>query len=318
MLIAEIHVDPGRRRKLNPEKVQALAASIAEIGLLNPITVTPDHKLVAGYHRLDAFRSLGRAEIPHIEVPLNALEAELAEIDENLVRNNLTDLQEGELLERREEILAARGQRAPAHRPEKGDTVSPLKTTAQIASEAGISERGAQRRKQAARDIVPEAKDLIRETPVADCITQLVDLSKKEPDKQVAIAEKIASGQADDVRSAEEQILEAEFMENAFARVEAAMDAPQTDTPLRQILTSEQRRDADAVLRGIAEEEERLPAATLASGMFGAIRALGTAPLSAQDFVSCLRGSIPRMLQDARSFLPAALTLLREIEREVR
>lgn len=74
--------------------VKELAASIEEVGLLNPITVRMDgpcnYRLVAGYHRLEACKAIGWLEIDATIVDLNDLEAELAEIDENLVRQDLT------------------------------------------------------------------------------------------------------------------------------------------------------------------------------------------------------------------------------------
>jgi hypothetical protein len=80
-----------------------------------------------------------------------------SEIDENLIRHNLTALEEGEQLIERDELLAARGERSqvgqgrPSNDAKNGETVSPLKTTAGIAAQAGLSERTAQHRKQAAR-----------------------------------------------------------------------------------------------------------------------------------------------------------------------
>ena len=51
-------------------------------------------------------------------------------------------LEQGEHLRRRDEILTELGVRAPDHRPNKGDKLSPLpKTTAAIAAEVGLSER---------------------------------------------------------------------------------------------------------------------------------------------------------------------------------
>ena len=51
--ISEIKVNPGRRNAA-PADVRELADSIAEIGLLNPITVDRGHTLIAGLHRLEA------------------------------------------------------------------------------------------------------------------------------------------------------------------------------------------------------------------------------------------------------------------------
>lgn len=51
--ISEIRVGQ-RKRKLDPERVAQLAESIGEVGLLNPITISPDKCLRAGWHRLEA------------------------------------------------------------------------------------------------------------------------------------------------------------------------------------------------------------------------------------------------------------------------
>ena len=56
-------VQVGKRRRPSRD-VSALAESIAQVGLLQPIVVTPSDRLVAGYHRLEACKALGWAEIP--------------------------------------------------------------------------------------------------------------------------------------------------------------------------------------------------------------------------------------------------------------
>lgn len=66
--ISEIKVPTGRR-EVKAEDVADLADSIKQVGLLNPITITPDHTLIAGNHRLEAAKQL-------------ALDAELASLQE--------------------------------------------------------------------------------------------------------------------------------------------------------------------------------------------------------------------------------------------
>ena len=109
-----------RQRAYREDEIANLAGSIREVGLLNPITVVrinDGYRLVTGRHRLEAFRVLGRAEIPAFVHELDGLDAELAEIDENLARTELTVLERGEHLLRRSEILKAKGTRARAGRP---------------------------------------------------------------------------------------------------------------------------------------------------------------------------------------------------------
>ena len=89
--INEIKVNPGRREAA-PEDVQRLSESVAEVGMMNPITVTADHTLIAGLHRLEAAKQLGWTEIECSISDMDALHTELAEIDENVIRTGLSDL----------------------------------------------------------------------------------------------------------------------------------------------------------------------------------------------------------------------------------
>lgn len=105
----------GSRPSL-PETVNALAESMRESGLINPITVRPapvfdgtimvqGHRVVAGNHRVAAARALGWEEIDAFVVPNDdQLSAELIEIDENLVRAELTPAQRASAIKRRKEI----------------------------------------------------------------------------------------------------------------------------------------------------------------------------------------------------------------------
>ena len=101
--ISEIKINPGRREVLS-KRVSELAKSIAEVGLLNPITLNRDNTLIAGLHRLEAAKLLGWAEVDCTVSSLEGLQAELAEIDENFVRTDLSTIEYGDLLLRRKEI----------------------------------------------------------------------------------------------------------------------------------------------------------------------------------------------------------------------
>jgi N6-adenosine-specific RNA methylase IME4 len=93
--VADIRVRRNRMRRLRPDVVDGLAESIAERGLLQAIVVQPVNEatfsLVVGHHRLEAVKKLGhdtiRAAVRH---GLDKDEALLAEIDENLVRADLS------------------------------------------------------------------------------------------------------------------------------------------------------------------------------------------------------------------------------------
>ena len=84
--IADIEIGSRFRKEIGD--LTELMASIEEIGLLHPIVLTADHKLIAGARRLEAMRRLGWTNTPvsivsHIE---QATELLVAERDENTCR----------------------------------------------------------------------------------------------------------------------------------------------------------------------------------------------------------------------------------------
>lgn len=105
-------------RPLITADVDRLAASIKDVGLIQPITVRSivtingvaeqGFQIVAGHHRVAAARALGWAEIDAIVVEAAGhLDAELIEIDENLCRSELTVAQRSHYTKRRKEIWEA-------------------------------------------------------------------------------------------------------------------------------------------------------------------------------------------------------------------
>ena len=101
--ISKITVGPDRP-PADPEHVRKLADSIGTVGILSSITVSEDFRLIAGLHRLEAAKSLGWTEIECMIQPLHGLEAELAELDEDVVRKDISGVIFGEKLLRRKEV----------------------------------------------------------------------------------------------------------------------------------------------------------------------------------------------------------------------
>ena len=103
---------PEGRRKVSEERVKELAGSIEEIGLLQPIILVDEAvdkaRLVAGLHRLNAFKMLERERIPAVRRNIGDLDVELAEIDENLIREDLSPSERASLTARRKQIYLAR------------------------------------------------------------------------------------------------------------------------------------------------------------------------------------------------------------------
>ncbi|MDQ8043861.1 MAG: ParB/RepB/Spo0J family partition protein [Patulibacter sp.] len=90
MPVTDIYELDRHRRDLGD--IDGLVASIADVGLLQPLVVAPDGRLIAGGRRLAAIRSLGWNEVAvNVADSLTDAAALLrAERDENVVRKSFT------------------------------------------------------------------------------------------------------------------------------------------------------------------------------------------------------------------------------------
>jgi len=99
----------GKRIRNDVGDIADLMESISKFGLLNPITITEEKELIAGYRRLEACRALGHQEIECriIQSPTK-IDRLLMEADENLARKDLS-FSEVEAYMEEKRYLTARG-----------------------------------------------------------------------------------------------------------------------------------------------------------------------------------------------------------------
>jgi ParB family chromosome partitioning protein len=188
-----------RLRATNQENVADIAASIREIGLINPILIDSEINLIAGYHRLLAFKFLGLKEIPAIISSQQALKSQLQEIDENLKRAELTSIEKSVHIQQREDILRQLDQMAV-----KGDnrfSSTNKSTQKQRASEIGMSRRNYQYHKEL-ENLHPEVKELLNDTAYANRLTDLVILARENDDIQLKVAKSLITGKSYSIKRA--------------------------------------------------------------------------------------------------------------------
>jgi ParB family transcriptional regulator, chromosome partitioning protein len=107
MSIESIVVKEAMRIRQDLGNLASLENSIRKVGLLNPVVIDEDNRLIAGYRRLAACRNLGWKEIESNVIQFDGDELKMldAEVDENLFRKDFTR-EEIELIEtRRQEII---------------------------------------------------------------------------------------------------------------------------------------------------------------------------------------------------------------------
>ncbi len=111
--VSEIVV--GKRARVGYGNLDSLERSIGTLGVMQPIGITPDKKLIFGGRRLQACKNIGLETIPARVFDLGADDLAMAlkmERDENDQREDLTPSEKVALGERIEEALGnRRGQR---------------------------------------------------------------------------------------------------------------------------------------------------------------------------------------------------------------
>jgi hypothetical protein len=130
-------------------------------------------------------------------LPISGLRADLAEIAENLIRNELTPLERGEQLARRKEIHEAiypetastRIRGGPGRGREKTNADSALVSIAEdTAAKTGTSIRSVQSDVQIAKNIAEPVKEMIRGAPAAEDKSALLRIAQEPPSEQPSAA----------------------------------------------------------------------------------------------------------------------------------
>ena len=179
-----------RLRTPKEEKIRELAESIKTIGILNPITIDNRNFLIAGFHRLSAYKLLGYETIPAIIKDYSRVYAELGEIDENLFVSSLSHIERAEHMVRREELLEQLGVRMKnGYNQVKEGMVS----TSDLAEQIGLSNRVYRLKRQPSK-IVEDVRDELRDTKWAEVLMDMVKLSQQSPEVQRKISQLLISG----------------------------------------------------------------------------------------------------------------------------
>lgn len=130
--ITSVLVERSERQRKELREVPELAESIHRLGLIHPIVIDDDMKLVAGERRLEACKSLGWTSISaQYSRDLDPLYLQALELEENVKRSNLTW---------QEEVLAVKQYEALRAQQEGGPV-----TAAKIGEELGFSDRNIKR-----------------------------------------------------------------------------------------------------------------------------------------------------------------------------
>lgn len=184
-----------RLRDLDEDLAHVISGSIAEYGLMNPITVrsTPRAKagsytLIAGLHRLKAVELLARPLIDCFVLKADQADAQLLEIAENLHRNELSVIDRAVAVLKYRELWEERNGRICAGRPQtskSGHNVPISRSFSDhTAKRLGLHPKTIKRLSQIALNLQADLRAAVKGTEIADNQSALLKLSRLDPVKQ--------------------------------------------------------------------------------------------------------------------------------------
>gem|GEM_PF-2627369 len=173
-------VVPEGRRPLDRASVNRLAVNIDEVGLLHPVVLTKDFRLVAGRKRLAACKDLGWEAVPAtILAADDELVLKLAEHSENLFGTNLSKLGRIEATAGYVHTLEALGEKQKSgRRKNHAESARFPETMDEIAEDLGMAKRTVQEYVRISDRLCPEVKELVRAGKLTDGVTVLLELAK--------------------------------------------------------------------------------------------------------------------------------------------
>ncbi len=183
---------------LDNEFLPSLIESVRQLGLLSPIGVSPEHRLLYGAHRLAAARHVGLSQLPAvvIETALDHLDYLRIERDENLIRRRVPVTEEVALYRQILKIEESAARRRIEDAASVGGQVKAGSAPAKV-SQGQAPRRAKSEASKAATGVVGRHKTLEKAAEIVDLAA---DTATPEPVRQVvadALAEMDETGKVD-------------------------------------------------------------------------------------------------------------------------
>lgn len=187
-------VIPNRIRPVDEDHAKIIAASIADHGLINPITIrsTPNAKdgkytLVAGAHRLRACVLNDAETIDAVIVKADQTAATILEVSENLFRNELSVIDRAAFVQTLRDLYEQEHGEIKSGRPDNRVKFTLLMEggfSKYVADRLGLSVEAIKLLNRISQKLSPALRDELRHTPIADNQSQLLKLAKMEQTEQ--------------------------------------------------------------------------------------------------------------------------------------
>lgn len=205
----QIEVSSDRAKDFDPAWAEALAAIIAQQGLLHPIRVRlvgDRYRLIAGRTRLEAYRLLNRPDIAAtVSDAISDDAARLEEVMENLGRAELIALDRCHHLAELKQVWERMHPEGKHGGDRKSEAIKfptwdldreVFGFTKAVAEKVGLSRSAISRAVKIWTDLTPDSRQRLAGTPWAAKQSELVLLAGEKPKRQAEILDKLLAQNA--------------------------------------------------------------------------------------------------------------------------
>jgi ribosome-associated translation inhibitor RaiA len=248
----EIHIGQ-RMRQAVEQRVEKLADSVAKLGIQVPVSVIEGeggYTLVAGLHRLEACRRLGIEQIPCIVMEGGEIDAQLWEVDENLMRSELSPIERAAHLKRRKQLWerksAESGEQPPEPKEPEKVTEAFVEETAEVTGETKATVNRDLRRADSVEEAGYSAESLVGTALDKGC--ELDALCKLEAEERRELIDRAVAGEKVTARQPRPEPSLDKQVDKLIAAFEKLVDKLEEEQ--RLLLARE-------VLKGISDEQRR-------------------------------------------------------------
>lgn len=218
--IDSIIINRSERQRRDLTDIEELADSIARIGLIHPIVVTPELVLVAGERRFTAITSLGWTSVPaQFTTDLSELELGIIELEENIKRQAISWQDEALAVDKFHRLRLQQ---------------DPEQTLEKTAQELGQSQPNITKKIAVAKEI-QRGNGLVQN---ADKLSTAINITSREQSRRLASIGTINTNLLDDFTGEETQVAErkvpllnTDFIEWADAYCERPFNLLHCDFP---------------------------------------------------------------------------------------
>lgn len=241
-------------REMNSEEFSRLVASIEQVGLLTPLTVTKTeegYRLISGHMRLKALKHLGIDKVPVKVVTLSEEDEKIALIHANIAQRKLNDIDFARAIQHEKKIIQ--------EKIKKGEISG---KTHEILAEKFDTSPATIKRMDRLNKLIPELQALVENNEIAT--TKAADIALLDPETQQFLfdslrnqLDQLSQKEIQEIRKKETELLE-QLQKQSENQKNLAREIESLQAKLIEAHKQAEKNDSETLKQEVRDLEEKI------------------------------------------------------------